>query len=115
MRFSARPEFEREHKMAGGLFWGGWLSEEPDEELKQVMASEQVQIGYNSWFVFDFDLGDGRTPLDVFLEREGERLSSGERRYLEGMWESHAERQRRAGEPAYEFRWMWEELGLERE
>jgi hypothetical protein len=30
-------------------------------------------------------------------------------------FESHAERQRRAGEPAYDFRWMWKELGLARE
>jgi hypothetical protein len=30
-------------------------------------------------------------------------------------FESQAERQRRAGEPAYDFRWMWKELGLARE
>ena len=30
-------------------------------------------------------------------------------------FESRAERGRRAGEPAYDFSWMWEELGLSRE
>ena len=30
-------------------------------------------------------------------------------------FESHSERQRRAGEIAYDFSWMWEELGLKRE
>jgi hypothetical protein len=30
-------------------------------------------------------------------------------------FESHAERQCRAGEPAYDFGWMWKELGLTRE
>jgi hypothetical protein len=30
-------------------------------------------------------------------------------------FESRAERQRRAGEPAYDFGWMWKELGLARE
>lgn len=29
-------------------------------------------------------------------------------------FESHAERQRRAGQPAYDFSWMWNELGLSR-
>ncbi len=53
------------------------------------MAMEQTQIAYNSWFVFDFDLGEERTMLDLFLEREGERLSRGERNYLEGMRKSH--------------------------
>lgn len=30
-------------------------------------------------------------------------------------FESQSERQRRAGQPAYDFRWMWQELGLTRE
>ena len=30
-------------------------------------------------------------------------------------FESHSERQRRAGEIAYDFTWMWAELGLNRE
>jgi len=89
MRFSARSEFNDKHRAALELFWGDWLSEEPDEELNQVMDSEQVNLAYHSWFVFDFNLGESRTLLDLFLEREGERLSSRERRYLEGMRGSH--------------------------
>ena len=30
-------------------------------------------------------------------------------------FESHSERQRRSGEIAYDFTWMWAELGLTRE
>jgi len=30
-------------------------------------------------------------------------------------FESHSERQRRAGEIAYDFSWLWAELGLTRE
>jgi hypothetical protein len=89
MRFSARSEFKENHRRALELLWGDWLSEEPDEELNEVMDSEQVNLAYHSWFVFDFDLGEGRTLLDLFLEREGKKLSSGERHYLDGMRGSH--------------------------
>ena len=89
MRFTARSEFNEKHKAALNLFWGDWLLEEPDDELNQVMESEQVNLAYHSWFVFDFDLGEGRTIFDLFLAREGRKLSSGERDYLEGMHGSH--------------------------
>ncbi len=88
LRFSARPEFGA-GLAAYDLFWAHWLSERSEEEIQKVMALEQTQIAYNSWFVFDFDLGEGRTMLDLFLEREGERMSTGERNYLEGMRKSH--------------------------
>ena len=89
MRFSARAEFKGSHEAALKIFWGDWLLDEPDEELKWVMDLEQVEIAYNSWFAFDFDLGDGRRPVDFFLDREGEQLSPGERNYLDGMRDSH--------------------------
>ncbi len=88
LRFSARPEFGA-GLAAYDLFWAHWLSERSEEEIQKVMTLEQTQIAYNSWFVFDFDLGEGRTMLDLFLEREGERMSTGERNYLEGMRKSH--------------------------
>lgn len=89
MRFSARAEFKRNHESAFKIFWGDWLLDDPDKELKQVMDLEQVEIAYNSWFAFDFDLGNGRRPVDFFLDREGEQLNPGERNYLDGMRDSH--------------------------
>jgi hypothetical protein len=89
MRFSARAEFKGDHAAALKIFWGDWLLDEPDEELRRVMGLEQVEIAYNSWFAFDFDLGDGQRPVDFFLEREGDKLSPGERNYLDGMRDSH--------------------------
>ncbi|HSE85497.1 MAG TPA: SEC-C domain-containing protein [Candidatus Binatia bacterium] len=89
MRFSARSEFDENQRTALELFWGDWLSEEPDEELEQVMDSEQVNLAYHSWFVFDFDLGEGRTMFDLFLEREAKKLNSGECNYFDGMRGSH--------------------------
>ncbi|HWP56707.1 MAG TPA: SEC-C domain-containing protein [Candidatus Acidoferrales bacterium] len=89
MRFCHREEFDRAHESALEIFWGDWLGEEPDEELREVMESEQVDLAYHSWFAFDFDLGGGKRPLDLFLQREAGRLGPGERNFLEGMRESH--------------------------
>ena len=71
------------------FFGGDWISEEPDEKLKQVMDSEQASLAYHSWLAFDFDLGEGRTVFDLFLEREAKKLSSGECNFLDGMRGSH--------------------------
>jgi hypothetical protein len=53
------------------------------------MDSEQANLAYHSWFAFDFDLGEGRTVFDLFLEREAKKLSSGERNFFDGMCGSH--------------------------
>jgi hypothetical protein len=89
MRFAAQPKFKEMHRVALALFWGDWLSEEPDHRLEKVMTSEPVEIAYNSWFAFDFDCGGGRRMLDFYLETEGNKLSSGELNYLKGLRGSH--------------------------
>jgi hypothetical protein len=89
MGFAARPKYKELHRAALALFWGDWLSEKPDHQLEEVMTSEQVEIAYNSWLAFDFDRGGGRRLLDVYLETEGNRLSSGELNYLNGLRGSH--------------------------
>jgi hypothetical protein len=89
MRFAAQPKFKDIHRMALALFWGDWLSGEPDDRLEKVMTSEPVEIAYNSWFAFDFDCGGGRRMLDFYLESEKNKLSSGELNYLEGVRGSH--------------------------
>jgi hypothetical protein len=53
------------------------------------MHSGQVQTAYFTWFIFDLSLDDDRTVTDSFLEREGGKLSPGERSYLELMRDSH--------------------------
>jgi SEC-C motif-containing protein len=89
MRFAARPKYKELHRAALALFWGDWLSEKPDHQLEEVMTSEQVEIAYNSWLAFDFDRGGGRRMLDDYLETEGNKLSSGELNYLNGLRGSH--------------------------
>ena len=89
MGFAARPKYKELHRAALALFWGDWLSEKPDHQLEEVMTSEQVEIAYNSWLAFDFDCGGGRRMLDDYLETEGNKLSSGELNYLNGLRGSH--------------------------
>ena len=44
---------------------------------------EQGQVFFQDWFTTDFRLTSGHTLIELFLEREGARLRSGELRYLE--------------------------------
>lgn len=89
MRFSTRPAFARDHVTAQELFWGDRLAGHPEDRVREVNAHEQSQMAYHDWFVFDYPLGDDRTVVDLFLEREGARLGVGEREYLERMRHSH--------------------------
>jgi hypothetical protein len=89
IRFATGPEFKPAYSLAFKLFWGDWLSEEPDERLRDVMTSETVNMAYHTWFAFDFDLGDGRTVFDLFWAREDKSLKAGERNFLQGMRGNH--------------------------
>ncbi len=88
-RFSARPEFETDHEVAQIVFWGSRLAGRPDEQVKEVLALPQSQVGYDAWFAFDLPIETGRTLVDFLLDRDGARLGAGERRYLERMRDSH--------------------------
>ena len=90
VRFAARDEFKEEHEEALELFWGDRLLEEPDEQLDAVLKSESVNVAYHSWFAYDFELSDGLTVLELFLDREAKRLSGGELSYLQGMLGRHS-------------------------
>jgi hypothetical protein len=88
-RFSDRPEFKDDHMAAFRTFWGRRLMDEPDERLKEVVASEQAEASYHAWFAFDVPLAGQRTLLDLFLERQGRHLRPGGLTYLEEMRGSH--------------------------
>jgi hypothetical protein len=114
MHFAARDEFKEAHRSALQLFWGDWLLNE-NEDLERVKNSEQTNLAYHSWFVFDFDLGGGRIALDFFLEREASRLISGEHRYLEGMRDSHLrlyEVLEVKADEGFELRDLWDDRRL---
>jgi len=51
-----------------------------------ILEHQWLDIGFTTLWLFDAPVNKrGRTLVDVFLERRGARLSSGERRYLQRM------------------------------
>jgi hypothetical protein len=83
-RFAHRSEFDAEHERADDEF----LEQEPegltDEEAERLDELDD-EYAFHTFFHFDYQLDDGRTLAEVFLEREGHRLRAGEREYLARM------------------------------
>ena len=90
VRFAARDEFNPLHKQALALFWDEWLVDEPDDQLAAVIKAESVNVAYHSWFTYDFEVYDGQTVIDLFLEREAKKLTTSEGKFLEGLRGSHS-------------------------
>ena len=74
-RFSERPEFEDDHFVAEAAFWADYLDALPDDESPNMLASEESEAAFHEWFALDFDLESGPTPVGLFVEREGSRLT----------------------------------------
>lgn len=89
MHFASGLEFDPDREIATTLFCGSSLEGRSDEDIQMVMELEQTEINFNSWFLFDMDLDDGKTVADFFLAREGDRLTPGERAYLEKVSRTH--------------------------
>jgi SEC-C motif len=89
VHFAHRPEFEAEHDVADGEFWEDRFDDLSDEEAEELEALDPDGRAYDLWFAFDFVLESGRTVAELFLEREGGRLRTGEREYLERMRPTH--------------------------
>ena len=82
LAFALQPAFEDDHEVAEKLFWGDVLRTGPDG-LRWLIESDDGNIKYNAWFLFDWDLeGDG-TLTDLFLEEQGAGLRPEERELLE--------------------------------
>ncbi|MGH7390865.1 MAG: SEC-C metal-binding domain-containing protein [Candidatus Rokuibacteriota bacterium] len=80
-RFGWRHEFDGERAVAEDRFWAAALDLVPEAEQPEVL--EQGEAFFQDWFMTDFRLDGGQTLIELFLEREGRRLRSGELRYLE--------------------------------
>jgi SEC-C motif/Protein of unknown function (DUF2384) len=79
-RFGWRHEFDGDRAVASARFWTGLDLVAADERLE---VREQGEAFFQDWFMTDFRLDSGHTLGELFLEREGGRLRSGELRYLE--------------------------------
>lgn len=89
LRFASMPEFEEDREIGTALFWGGCLEDRSDKEIQGVMELEQTEVNFNTWFLFDMDLDDGKSVADFFVASEGDRLTPGERAYLEKASATH--------------------------
>ncbi len=79
-RFGWRHEFDGDRAVAEARFWTA-LDLAPEDARPEVQ--EQGEAFFQDWFTTDFRLDSGHTLVELFLEREGGRLRSGELRYLE--------------------------------
>jgi len=80
-RFVSRAEFAGARAVAEASFFAPLDRALPDEPRRVLVA--ESRLFFEGWFLCDFVFQDGRTAVDLFLAREGARLRSGERRYLE--------------------------------
>jgi hypothetical protein len=82
----------------------------PIEEQRKILG-EYYENHYRKWLDEPVPALGNRTP------RHAAKLKTVRPKLIALLkdFESHSERQRRSGEIAHDFRWMWEELGLTRE
>src|SRR5262245_45493888 len=88
-RLSARQEFTQLRAVAEVDFWGEWLDRRSQDDLLRALKLDESVLAFNEWFAFDYRLPGGSTILELLLDREGDRLRTGEQRYLERMRLSH--------------------------
>jgi hypothetical protein len=90
------------------------LRARPDDEVPPAAAAEIVQAfyerHYRGWLDEPLPALDGRTP------REAASLKSARPKVIALLkdMENLSARERLEGRPAYDFGWMWGQLGLER-
>jgi len=82
-------EFTRLRAAAEAEFWGEWLGRRSEDDLRRAMALDESHVAFQEWFQFDYSLPGGSTLIELLLDREGDRLRTGEQRYLERLRSSH--------------------------
>ena len=85
-------------------------SSEVPPEVQAELIGQFLEQHYAGWLDTPLPALDGRTP------REAAALKSARPKLISLLkhMESSSDRDRRAGKPAYDFGWMWAELGLAR-
>ena len=89
LAFAGRPDFAEDREVAKMLFWGPWLSERTEDEMREVFDLPQSETMFNAWLLFDMDHDDGRTLADVYTIRHGSRLNPAERAHLQQIMNTH--------------------------
>ena len=85
-------------------------AEEVPSEVAAQAAHAFYEQHYRGWVDVRLPALGGKTPREAAASGTGRPRIVALRKDME----SHAARDRLAGRPAYDFGWMWGELGLER-
>ena len=83
LTYAFHPSFDSDHAVAEIAFWGDRIRDPAAAEFSWIIDSEDATIKYNTWFLFDWELDDAGTVVELFIEESGDKLSSSEREYLE--------------------------------
>jgi hypothetical protein len=89
LTFAFQPAFDHDHSVAEIVFWGNLIREASTNELQWLMDSEDANIKYNTWFLFDWEIDGSGTVAGLFLEDEAARLSPAERQFLSRLASAH--------------------------
>lgn len=89
MRFAYSHQFDGDHLIADTMFWADYLDDLDDDEAAELVESEDAQVKYNAWFIWDLFIEDNETVADAFLQQKGRTLDPDERAYVERMRRSY--------------------------
>ncbi len=89
LTFAFQPAFDNDHAVAEIVFWGDLLRDPSASELQWLMESEDANIKYNTWFLFDWEVDGAGTVADLFIADEAARLSQAERLFLGRLAKAH--------------------------
>jgi hypothetical protein len=81
--------FDDDREIGDQLFWTERVENLPDNEYADLLEDVDSQVKFNTWFLFDLEIEDGKSVADLFLDEHGHRLTPIERGFLERMRRSH--------------------------
>ena len=87
--FVDRPEFEADYERAERRFWSDRLDHLALPDVEALVDAPDSLIKFNSWLLFDFNLGAGGTAASLFQRQQGSHLDPDESAYLASMLTSY--------------------------
>jgi hypothetical protein len=82
LTFAFQPAFDSDHTIAENIFWGDLLRDAAPHEVQWLMDSEDANVKYNSWFLFDWDVDGQGTVAELFLDDDTANLAAAEHQFL---------------------------------
>jgi hypothetical protein len=89
LAFAFQPAFDGDHSVAEIVFWGDRLRAAAPDAVQRLLASDDTNVKYNSWFLFDWEVNGTGTVAELFLEEAASGLLPAERQYLDTLSRVH--------------------------